>query len=77
MHACVLQYLQAIRGDYASVLASREIIERSENELEAKHEHRREMEAKASVFNEEKQQISHQVDVLTYTVYSRNMRGSL
>ena len=57
--------MQAIREDYASVVASAEAIKRSENDLEAKHENRREVEAKVSVSNEKQQQNSDQVDALT------------
>ena len=53
--------MQAIREDYASVLTNREAIKRSETDLEAKHERRREVEAKVSVSNDKQQKNSDQV----------------
>ena len=57
--------MQVIREDYDSVLARTEDIERSENDLGAKHEHRREVEEKMSALKDEQQQNSDQVGALT------------
>ena len=43
------------------MLTNREAIKRSENDLEAKHERRREVEAKVSVSNDKQQKNSDQV----------------
>ena len=51
------------------MVASAEAIKRSENDLEAKHENRREVEVKVSVSNEEQQHNSDQVDALTVHVF--------